>query len=115
MARLVLARIQPLERADSGRGPERAAQFLAMTREAAIATGDPSFQAAWANLDKVKSVIGSAMPHDEAAQDRLVTKAREQIADHLRAGHAIVEVSKEQAWRNAPMEKAPSPPKDRER
>jgi fido (protein-threonine AMPylation protein) len=115
MARLILSRIQTLERAESGRGPERAALFMTMTREAAIATGDPSFQAAWANLDKVKTVIGSAMPHDQAAQERLVTKAREQIADHLRAGHAIVEVSKEQAWRNAPMEKAPSPPKDRER
>lgn len=115
MARLILLRIQTLERAESGRGPERAAQFLAMSREAAIATGDASFQAAWANLDKIKSVIGSAMPHDQAAQERLMSKAREQVAEHLRAGRAIVEVTKEQAWRNAPLENAPSPSEGPER
>lgn len=109
MAALILERILNRDLAESGRGPERAAQFLAMSREAALASGDGSFQAAWANLDKIAAVIGSAMAHDEAVRDRLLTKARFQIADHLRAGRTIVEVSQEQAWRNASQDQAPSP------
>lgn len=109
MAELILARIGDLAAARNSRGAERAAQFLAMSREAALASGDGSFQAAWANLDKIAAVIGSAMAHDEAVRDRLMTKARFQIADHLRAGRTIVEVSQEQAWRNASQDQAPSP------
>ncbi|OYW30611.1 MAG: hypothetical protein B7Z44_00265 [Caulobacter sp. 12-67-6] len=80
-----------------------------MSREAALASGDGSFQAAWANLDKIAAVVGSAMAHDVEAQGRLLEKARHQVAEHLRAGHTIVEVSKEQAWRNASQDQAPSP------
>ena len=109
MAELILARIQTLQLAESGRGPERAAQFLAMSREAALASGDGSFLAAWANLDKIAAVVGSAMAHDADAQARLLDKARHQVAEHLRAGRVIVEVSKEQAWRNASQDQAPSP------
>ena|GEM_PF-1321088 len=109
MAELILARIQTLQRAEDGRGPERAAQFLAMSREAALASGDGSFQAAWANLDKIAAVVGSAMAHDVEAQGRLLEKARHQVAEHLRAGRTIVEVSKEQAWRNASQDQVPSP------
>jgi len=109
MAELILARIQTLQLVESGRGPERAAQFLEMSRVAALASGDGSFQAAWANLDKIAAVVGSAMAHDADAQARLLDKARHQVAEHLRAGRTIVEVSKEQAWRNASQDQAPSP------
>jgi fido (protein-threonine AMPylation protein) len=109
MAQLILARIQTLQLAENGRGPERAAQFLAMSREAALASGDGSFQAAWANLDKIAAVVGSAMAHDGEAQVRLLDKARHQVAEHLRAGRTIIEVSKEQAWRNAAQDQVSSP------
>ena len=49
------------------------------------------------------------MAHDADAQARLLDKARHQVAEHLRAGRTIVEVSKEQAWRNASQDQAPSP------
>jgi fido (protein-threonine AMPylation protein) len=109
MAELILSRVQSRQQAESGRGPERAAQFLAMSREAALASGDGSFQAAWANLDKIAAVVGSAMAHDADAQSRLLDKARQQVAEHLAAGRTIVEVSKEQAWRNASQDQSPSP------
>lgn len=87
MPELILARIQSLQLVESDRGSERAAQVLALSREAASANSDGSFQAAWANLDKVGH----------------------QIADHLRAGRTIVEAIKAQAWRNPSQDKAPSP------
>lgn len=101
MATLILARIQTLQVAEISRGPERAVQFIAMSREAALASGDGSFRAAWANLDKIASVVGSAMAHDAEAQSDLLEKAKLQLAEHRRAGRQIVEVSREQAWRNA--------------
>jgi prophage maintenance system killer protein len=76
MATLILARIQTLQAAEISRGAERAVQFLAMSREAALASGDGSFQAAWANLDKIAAVVGSAMAHDAEAQSGLLEKAK---------------------------------------
>jgi hypothetical protein len=94
MATLILARIQTLQAAQISRGAERAVQFLAMSHDAALASGDGSFQAAWANLDKIAAVVGSAMAHDAEARSGLLETAKLQVADHLRPVRTIVQVKK---------------------
>lgn len=102
MAALILARIQALDAEDRSHHQARAAQFLSLSREEALASEDASFKAAWENLEKIEAVARSAMPHDDGAQTAIVEKAREQIADHLKAGATIASLTAEQAWRNAP-------------
>jgi fido (protein-threonine AMPylation protein) len=100
MAALLLSRIQALDSGERSRNAERAEQFLALSREHALASDDASFKAAWLNIDKVEAIARSAMPHDPDGQLEVVAKAREQLADHIRAGASIIELTKEQAWRN---------------
>jgi fido (protein-threonine AMPylation protein) len=102
MAALLLSRIQVLDQSERSRHAERAAEFMTLSREEALASDDASFRAAWLNIDKVEAIAKSAMPHDPESRYEIVTKAREQLADHLRAGASIIELTKEQAWRNAP-------------
>ena len=40
------------------------------------------------------------MPHDPDGQREMVAKARAQLADHIRAGASVIELTKEQAWKN---------------
>jgi fido (protein-threonine AMPylation protein) len=100
MAALLLSRIQALDENDRSRNADRAAEFLALSRDEALASEDASFRAAWINIDKVEAIGRSAIPHDPTAQRAMVSKAHEQLADHLRAGASIIELTKEQAWRN---------------
>jgi fido (protein-threonine AMPylation protein) len=100
MAALLLARIQTLDDSERSVHDERAAQFLALSREEGLASEDASFRAAWLNIDKVEAVARSALPHDSDRQQEVVRKARDQLADHIRAGASIVELTEVQAWRN---------------
>jgi hypothetical protein len=71
-----------------------------LSRDEALASDDASFKGAWINIDKVEAIAKSAMPHNPTAQQAMVSKVHEQLADHLRAGASIIELTKEQAWRN---------------
>ncbi len=102
MAALILARIQDLDSETQSLNDKRAAQFLALSREEGLASGDASFRAAWQNLEKIESVARSAMLHDAETCSAIIGKAREQMADHIKAGATIRELTAEQAWRNAP-------------
>ena len=100
MMALLLSRIQSLDDATRSEHGERACQFLALSREEGLASDDASFKAAWLNIEKVEAVARSALPFDDEGQQRIVDKAREQLADQIRAGASIAELNKEQAWRN---------------
>lgn len=100
MAALILSRIQVLEDTERSKHDDRAAQFLALSREQGLASEDASFKAAWLNIEKIEAVAKSAMPHDPEGQQDIVAKAREQLADHIRAGASIAELTEQQAWRN---------------
>nr|WP_284699613.1 Fic family protein [Sphingomonas lycopersici] len=100
MAALILSRIQMLDDTERSKHDDRAAQFLALSREQGLASEDASFRAAWLNIEKVEAVAKSAMPHDQEGQQDIVAKAREQLADHIRAGASIAELTEQQAWRN---------------
>ena len=100
MAALLLSRIQALDGDERSRNGERAEQFLALSRDKALASDDASFRAAWLNIDKVEAIARSAMPHDPDGQREMVAKARAQLADHIRAGASVIELTKEQAWKN---------------
>ena len=107
MASLLFARIQSLGDPQGSAYCERAMQFLSMSREEALASDDASFRAAWLNIDKVEAVARSALPYDKDGQRRIVSKAREQVADQIRAGATIAELTREQAWRNTSGKDAP--------
>lgn len=107
MASLLFARIQSLGDPQGSDYCERAMQFLSMSREEALASDDASFRAAWLSIDKVEAVARSALPYDKDGQRRIVTKAREQVADQIRAGATIAELTREQAWRNSSGKDAP--------
>jgi len=100
MAALLLSRIQALDDTERDRHDARAAQFLALSREQGLTSDDASFKAAWVNIKKIETIAKSAMPHDPDGQQKVVAKAREQLADHIRAGASIIEITEEQAWRN---------------
>ena len=100
MAALILSRIQILDDAERSKHDDRAAQFLDLSREQGLASQDASFKAAWLNIEKVETIAKSAMPHDPDGQQAIVAKAREQLADHIRAGASIAELTEQQAWRN---------------
>lgn len=100
MAALILSRIQVLDATERSKHDDRAVQFLELSREQGLASEDASFRAAWLNIEMVEAVARSAMPHDQEAQQDLVAKAREQLADHIRAGASIAGLTEQQAWRN---------------
>ncbi|MEK8090990.1 Fic family protein [Methylocystis sp. IM3] len=100
MFALLLSRIQALDDAERSKHSDRASQFLALSREQGLASDDASFKAAWLNIEKIGAIARSAMPFDPEGQQAIVTKAREQLADHIRAGARIAEITEQQAWRN---------------
>jgi fido (protein-threonine AMPylation protein) len=112
MAALLLSRIQSLDDATRSEHGERACQFLALSREEGLASDDASFRAAWLNIEKVEAVARSALPFDNEGRQRIVDKAREQLADQIRAGASIAELNKEQAWRNTLGKEPPAEPGD---
>ena len=100
MAALILSRIQVLEDTERSRHEDRATRFLALSREQGLASEDASFRAAWLNIAKVEAIARSAIPHDPDGQQNIVAKAREQLADHIRAGADIAELTEQLSWRN---------------
>ncbi|GAW39761.1 Adenosine monophosphate-protein transferase VbhT [Brevundimonas sp. SH203] len=104
MAALILARIRQPDALATEEGEARAQTFLNLTRDDALASGDQSFRAAWETLDRVTSVAASVLPYDEHARKELMETSKRVLADHMRAGRRISDVTAEQAWRNDPSE-----------
>lgn len=67
----------------------RADQFVTLSREDALKTGDAQLRIAWANLDSIKAIVGRTDPPNPALQAQMIEKATQQIAAQLRDGKEL--------------------------